>query len=866
VAWREKKATCRGGRCFPAPRLRALAQPAHNGLPPLPLSYVAAPDGASLRCADLRDRLLSTGGESGDASSPPPPCPPAATLTLDRPLAFRPLHFALSPDGRRAALAGPTTSDPDVYAARLVDLSQQPGGGADTPTPLESAPLAAALFAARPGLRVLQVAWHPASPRHVALLTSDATLRLYDAASAAGAPEQSVELGPFRGGGGNNGGPARRGGFGLGPPADGGGGPARPTPAAFAFGRGGVWERFTLYVGDTAGGLWSLCPLAPWGAGLAEAEVVALAASVAAPSAPPDARDWVAAALPDRPDGSPARAVAPHALPAASPALVGPWPFCAPPPPGATLAPAPPATRGFLTASPRTDDALASLVWVGLPPSPAAALVAGSKGGWLGLAALAGPAGPAWAAAAPRVALPASDDEEEEGEYEDAPFNRPAIAAVESVARGVAPDPQAGRRALLLDAVHLAGCGEGAPDEDEGGDGDGDGDGGDGGPPPSSSSAPLLLPDPADPARLYAVVGGGRGGAAGRAGPSVSAVDVSWLASLGGGAPPPARLPPVAVTPLVTVDCDWAAGDDGGGAVILGAAAVGAPPADGGLVLVVGGCGARPAPPEARLLRAPRAAGAGGAGWGRLASTTTTVVAPGAPAEDLAGIAAGLPARPPPPLPSSSADPTTPAGAAALASRAAALTDGPVAFIQDAAAVLAGRAEALAVASDVAAGRAAALAAGAAAVSAAGGCLAPRLAAAASLQANLEARSRLLARLRWSRPAPLTEGEAAFREGELPALEAAVAGLAGEAASLAARAAGLRESGGGEDEDGFVHVLTPPAPVPPPPAVPAGELRAAKAAAARQGAALRLAAGGLDAVERAVGEAEVAVARARGEL
>lgn len=823
-------------------------------------SYVASPDGTSILCTDLRDHLLESGG-GGEGGCPTPPPPSTTTLTLDPPLHFHPLHSAVSPDGRRAALAGPTTADPDVYAARVVDLSRR--GGAPTSstpspaTPTESASLAGALFAARPGLRLLQLAWHPASPRHVALLTSDATLRLYDATSAADEPEQSFELAPLRAGSRGTGPCARRGGFGLTTPQA-ASSPA-PAPAAFAFGRGGgeeggaggptssPWERFTLYVADTGGGLWSLCPLAPFGAGVGRGEAGALAASAGEAGAPPDAREWVAAALPESLDGVPPTRIAPHALPSASPALVGPWPFASPPPPGAALAPAPPCARGLLSPASRSDT-LACLAWMGLPPSPAVALVAASKGGWLGVAALAGPAGPAWTPTAPRVALHADDEDdvEDSNAYDDALEPRPAIAAVESVARGVGPGT---RTALLLDAVDLV-SGGGAFEED-GGDGTASDDDDDA----TRPSPPLLLPDPADPARLYAVV------AAGAAGPAAAAVDLAWLPGLSArlsaaAAAAPAPLPPVYVTPLATGDAGWASP----GARLVGGAAVGAPATGGGLVVVVvapGGGGG--APPVARLLCVPRGSGAG-------ASTTTApplrAIEPGgSPSEDLKAVAGGPPALPPPPS-TANDDPATPAGAAALASRAAALTDGPVAFIQHAATVLAGRTEAVGGASGEASARAQAVEGEATALTAASAAAAPRLASAAALQANLEARARLLARLHWGRPAPLTPGEAAFRDGELPLLEGSAAALAAEVGGLALRAGAARAAADGEEgeEDGYVHVAA----AAPPPPLPPGELRAAKAAVADQAGLVGAAVAGLNAVEAAVVEAEDAVRRAEG--
>jgi nuclear pore complex protein Nup88 len=816
-------------------------------------SYIAASDG-TLRRADLRDALLlAPGEEGGGGGNQPSPPITTAILSLDPPLDFSVRHFAVSADGRRAALAGPSTADPDTFAARVVDLGSVRGGKNGGDGPAESAPLAAALLAARPGLRILQLAWHPASPRHVALLTSDGCLRLYDAARAAGEPEQAVELAPLQARGGA-GGRAGGGGFGL-TPGPAGSRPRRPA-VAFAFGKGigsthsSPWEGLTVYVADAGGGLWSLCPFAPFGAALPAATAAALAAAADAPGAPPQAREWVAMALPhvdgDGGDGNGTVRVAPHALPAAAPALVGPWPVSEPPPPpppGTTAALAPPSPacpRGLLTPAPATD-ALTSLAWAGLPHG-AAALVAGSRGGWASAAGLTGPAAPAWAPSAPRVAgVEEEDDDEQDGR---------TIAAVASVAKGVAPPAEGGgRRALLLDAVDLSGGGEesGPPENSDDDDDD-----------PSSSSLSnpvLLLPDGSDPARLYAV----RAGDGGMRPAAAAALDVAWLPALaarlgdsgggGGGATPAPALPPVGVTPLTTGEA-WAPG-----AVILGAAAVAAPPADGGLAVVT--VPGDDTPATVRLLRAPRAGGGAPPGAAAIAGAAAsaavgdaTAAGGGGPDPALARVAAG----PPPtkqPTTATATDPTTPAGATALAARAAALTDGPIAFIQDAAPVLAGRAEGLEAAGEEATGRAAVLRAEAGRVRDAAAALAPRLARAAALQANLEARARLLARLHWARPSPLTAEEAAFEGRELPGLEAEADALAAQVATLKDRAAASRVQQ-------VVHHPSTPLP----PAVPAADVKAAKAAVADQAGLADAALAGLAAVEAAVAEAEAAVALA----
>jgi hypothetical protein len=733
--------------------------------------YVATSDGG-IAAADMREyllgdevRVVDAGKESGGNRArattlppsppilqPPVPPPPIRRLALDPPLDFDVAHFAISPDGARAALAGPSRSDADTHAARVAAVA---AGGAG-PTP--SAPLAAPLFAARPGLRVLQLAWHPASARHVFLLTSDSVLRLYDVADAA-TPEQQFDLAGLRSGGSSSG-------LGLRDPGAGG-----RRAAAFACGPPAGWDALTVYIAADDGSIFTLCPVAPFGAALPAADAAALAAA----SAPGEPRAWAQRALPPPGPGDEHGLVRvrPHALDEHAPALAGPLPVGA--------------GGGASARVVAAGDAAVGLACLARAPG-ALALVVATAGGRLVALAVAGAAAPAFAAAPPRVA----------------PGPRGGVAAVRSVCR--AAPPVTGRRGLLLDAVELGGEG-------------GRGGAGGGAPTPSPSHLPLLSPDPDDPARLYVTRGA-----------DAFALDVDWLPALaarlaggGGGAGlPRARARSLRLGPRAEPS-----------SIPIAVAPLAAPPADGGLVLLLGGG-------RAALARAARAAGAAAAAGSprRLPEAATQ---PPSPA--LAKVLAEAPAKVAlPPSSGDAADGSTTAGAAALAFATRALTATHVHYAHTAAAAMAGAGADLraAAASTTAAARGVAdRARGAASARAAAR---ERLEKAVKLQANLEARIRLLAKLHWSLPRPASAAERALAARELPALEAAAASLATDILSLARRVAALH--------------LAPAAPPRAAPAPPAAQLARARAVAAAAAAATAAASRQAAALDAAVRDAE----------
>jgi len=111
--------------------------------------------------------------------------------------------------------------------------------------------LGAELFDSRPGLQILQVAWHPSSDHHVGVLTSDNIWRIFSLHEPS-YPEQTFELGGLQqvtrervlGMSTMKGEKAVT--FAFGPPVD-------------------SWERFTVFFMTLSGSIYILCPVAPFG-------------------------------------------------------------------------------------------------------------------------------------------------------------------------------------------------------------------------------------------------------------------------------------------------------------------------------------------------------------------------------------------------------------------------------------------------------------------------------------------------------------------------------------------------------------------------------------------------------------------------
>lgn len=229
--------------------------------------YVAADDGI-IRCAPIRQQLLS--GEWADPCSSSTGREVASPLTIsqlrpDAELDLTVTSFAINPAGTHAVLGGPTLTDPELSVLYVVDLTPQHTRPLDSGETLENPqtllsdvhafPIDNLMYSSHPGLHIVQVSWHPDSDVHVAVLTSDSTWRLYDV-NRPDLPEQTVEL--------------HVGGFMRGVQEgeeDAYDGPESIEKAvAFRFGVGDGWDRFAVYFLFDQGGIYFLCPIAPFGA------------------------------------------------------------------------------------------------------------------------------------------------------------------------------------------------------------------------------------------------------------------------------------------------------------------------------------------------------------------------------------------------------------------------------------------------------------------------------------------------------------------------------------------------------------------------------------------------------------------------
>ncbi|XP_021863305.2 nuclear pore complex protein NUP88 [Spinacia oleracea] len=94
-------------------------------------------------------------------------------------------------------------------------------------------------------IRILQVAWHPYSDTHIAVLSSDSVFRIFDLSSALDQPEQEYYLQPLDPGRSRN--------------------ASSICPVDFSFGRDHLWDRFSVFILFSDGSVYILCPVAPFG-------------------------------------------------------------------------------------------------------------------------------------------------------------------------------------------------------------------------------------------------------------------------------------------------------------------------------------------------------------------------------------------------------------------------------------------------------------------------------------------------------------------------------------------------------------------------------------------------------------------------
>eukprot|EP00191_Tetraselmis_sp_GSL018_P015561 CAMPEP_0177582318 /NCGR_PEP_ID=MMETSP0419_2-20121207/2670_1 /TAXON_ID=582737 /ORGANISM="Tetraselmis sp., Strain GSL018" /LENGTH=459 /DNA_ID=CAMNT_0019071525 /DNA_START=212 /DNA_END=1587 /DNA_ORIENTATION=+ len=238
---------------------------------------------------------------------------PSRTLKLSTVPDFSVNTLSFSCGGRYALAVGPRSDGSERHGVAVIDVHNTTKSRDGT----EVAPVFAAapqMFDNRPGLRPLQVAWHPTSGRHFGLLTSDNVWHLFDAKQPE-QPEQSFELTTLR---------AQRHEWTgeLGP---------RSRAEAFAFSRSSEgWDRFAVFFASTSGDVFLLCPIAPFGARYHRAAIQELlSASRGGRGERQTAEAWLLRAFPGAATQAEGSAFArlgvqPHSLENTCPALQGP--------------------------------------------------------------------------------------------------------------------------------------------------------------------------------------------------------------------------------------------------------------------------------------------------------------------------------------------------------------------------------------------------------------------------------------------------------------------------------------------------------------------------------------------------------------
>ncbi|KAL4422420.1 hypothetical protein ABPG75_008617 [Micractinium tetrahymenae] len=735
--------------------------------------FVVGDDG-TIKAADVRQQLLSGAwAQGGPLSGAAAAAPPAVrTISAHPPLELTTAHFCLNRSGTYAAVAGSALEDPEISRIVVVDLTNcrpaptstsaaaakgSSGGGAGgTGAASAAAPagrhdvceavvLDPELFASRPGLRVLQVAWHPDSDAHLAVLTSDNTWRLYNTQHADLA-EQTFEL-QLRG----------RRGLGLGTAGSSSGGGRAVT--AFAFGPPEEWQQFTVYFLTADGNVWSLCPVVPFGCRYPGSAIEQLAAACD-PGASPNDEAWLQRAFaqlatPQDPAFASGMVQSvPHALDEHVPALAGPLPVaCAGQQQGEQQA------SQLVQMSGGSDAAQALLLT--RYAEGCSVLAAATARGWLGLHLVAGGASPCWYEAAPQCVCEGMDIQ----------AVRSQVGAV-AVAAG-ADQPQL----LLLDVVDLslpaeaasaaAAAAAGDPEDAELG-------GGGAGAVPASI---LLAQDAVAPELLYSVHSSG-----------AHAISLSWLPLLAGLLAEEGRLPAALPRPGVELLLRSSTG-------LVAAAPVG--DALSGSALVALEADGKP-----RCLRPHHAAVADG-GSAAAAPAGAAAAGGGAAAAQkdveaqLATFYGDLRKGPKPcALPAAAAGKPAgagnPEGQRLLTEAAAALRASHVEFAHQAHQDLLERTRQLGGELGKQRQRAGAAERVAAQAEQAAAALDAKASRVLQFQENLGERLRLLAELHWSLPRPPSHAEQRFAAEQLPAFEAAAEALEEDARALRARVASLQ--------------------------------------------------------------------------
>lgn len=273
-----------------------------------------AADDATIRSADVRKLLLNGNFGNGDDKEPTHTAElRVKKLCPDPELDIIVTHNSLSRSGAYLALAGPTLADVEINGLYVITDLPATSSIKRSPCPVPAIRIDSELFSSRPGLSIVQMAWHPYSDRHLTVLTSDAVWRMYDVGQPL-LPEQIFELKSSRLG---------RGRLGLVPKEKNSGN--EKSFAGFAFPPDGAqgWEHFCVYFQLADGQICTLCPVVPFNCLYSRRVIDGLSTKDSSTSAA-----WVQRSFQPvtkaTPGGEALVTSMPHALETHCPSLVGP--------------------------------------------------------------------------------------------------------------------------------------------------------------------------------------------------------------------------------------------------------------------------------------------------------------------------------------------------------------------------------------------------------------------------------------------------------------------------------------------------------------------------------------------------------------
>jgi len=161
------------------------------------------------------------------------------TVVCSPPISFDVVKLILSYTCRYLCVVG-------INNCTIVELSSRANAelGKDQDTQCRTFSVGDFFHSTHPSITILQVSWHPFSDHHLAILTSDNTLRLYDLSRDTEDPEQTFRLNTL--------------------PRD---NTDEPLQKAVSFSFGSTirtWDRFTIYFMMLDGSMFAICPVIPY--------------------------------------------------------------------------------------------------------------------------------------------------------------------------------------------------------------------------------------------------------------------------------------------------------------------------------------------------------------------------------------------------------------------------------------------------------------------------------------------------------------------------------------------------------------------------------------------------------------------------